>query len=107
MERAGGVARAPRTSDKPHPMAATITVFIPTQLRNYTGGATNVRATGATVDTALHDVDARYPGLRFRVIDEQNRIREHIRIFADGERALTTDVRVKSEVHIFGALTGG
>ena len=84
-----------------------ITVFIPTQLRNYTGGATSVRASGATVDEALRDIDARFPGIRFRVIDEQNRIREHVRIFADGDRALTTDTRVKSEVHVFGALTGG
>jgi molybdopterin synthase sulfur carrier subunit len=86
-------------------MSTTITVFIPTQLRNYTGGATSVPASGATIDEALRDIDTRYPG--FRVIDEQNRIREHVRIFADGDRALTTDTHVKSEVHLFGALTGG
>ncbi|MBI1210164.1 MAG: MoaD/ThiS family protein [Alphaproteobacteria bacterium] len=86
---------------------ANITVFIPTQLRNYTNGATSVRAAGVTVDEALRDIDARYPGIRFRVIDEQNRIREHVRIFADGERALTTAASVKGEVHVFGALTGG
>lgn len=85
----------------------TITVFIPTQLRNYTNGATQVPASGATVDEALTDLDRRYPGIRFRVVDEQNRIREHMRIFADGERALRTDATVKSEVHVFGALTGG
>ena len=88
-------------------MRATITVFIPTQLRNYTNGATSIRASGATVDETLRDVDARFPGLRFRVIDEQNRIREHVRIFADGDRALTTSAPVKSELHVFGALTGG
>jgi molybdopterin synthase sulfur carrier subunit len=86
---------------------STLTVFIPTQLRTYTNGATNVRASGSTVDEALHDIDARHPGIRFRIIDEQNRIREHVRIFADGERALTTSAPVKSEVHVFGALTGG
>jgi molybdopterin synthase sulfur carrier subunit len=87
----------------------TITVFIPTQLRNYTAGATSVRASGTTVDEALRDIDARYPGIRFRVIDEQNRIREHVRIFVDGERALQTNatVRENGEVHVFGALTGG
>ncbi|MBI1210166.1 MAG: MoaD/ThiS family protein [Alphaproteobacteria bacterium] len=62
---------------------------------------------GATIDEALRDIDARYPGIRFRVIDEQDRIREHVRIFADGERALTTAAPVKGEVHVFGALTGG
>jgi hypothetical protein len=88
-------------------MSTAVTVFIPTQLRTYTNGATSVHARGTTVDEALRDIDARYPGIRFRVIDEQNRIREHVRIFADGDRALTVDARVKTEVHVFGALTGG
>ena len=88
-------------------MSTPITVFIPTQLRNYTSGATSVHASGATVDEALSDIDQRYPGIRFRVIDEQNRIREHVRIFVDGDRVLTIDARVEREVHIFGALTGG
>ena len=88
-------------------MSGKVTVFIPTQLRNYTSGATQVRASGTTVDEALHDIDRLYPGLRFRIIDEQNRIREHMRIFADGDRAHTTNAPVKAEVHIFGALTGG
>jgi hypothetical protein len=90
-----------------NPGSATLTVFIPTQLRTYTNGATSVRASGATIDEALRDLDARHPGIRFRIIDEQNRIRDHVRIFADGERALTTSSPVKSEVHVFGALTGG
>jgi molybdopterin converting factor small subunit len=87
----------------------SVTVFIPTQLRNYTGGKTSVAAKGATVDEALTDLDRRHPGIRFRIIDEQSRIREHVRIFVDGERALRTDLPVKAdgEVHVFGALTGG
>ena len=85
------------------------TVFVPTQLRNYTGGATKVEAAGATVDEALAALDARYPGLRFRVVDEQGRIRKHMRIFVGGERVLELGAKVgaKDEVHIFGALTGG
>ena len=88
---------------------STINVVIPQQLRNYTGGARDVAATGATVDEALAHLDARFPGIRFRVVDEQNRIRLHMRIFVDGERALSIDapVKPKGEVHIFGALTGG
>jgi molybdopterin synthase sulfur carrier subunit len=87
----------------------SITVFIPTQLRNYTNGATQVAAEGATVDEALTNIDQRYPGLRFRVVDEQNRIRQHMRIFVDGERVHEPGVSTKptSEVHIFGALSGG
>jgi len=85
----------------------SITIFIPTQLRNYTNGATSVPAHGTTIDEALTDLDRRHPGIRFRIIDEQNRIREHMRIFVDGERALRTDNQIKAELHIFGALTGG
>ena len=85
------------------------TVFVPTQLRNYTGGATKVEAAGATVDEALTTLDARYPGLRFRVVDEQGRIRKHMRIFVNGERVTEVGAKVgaKGEVHIFGALSGG
>jgi molybdopterin converting factor small subunit len=86
-----------------------ITIFIPQQLRSYTAGATTASAKGATVDAAFNDLDARFPGIRFRVIDEQGRIREHMRVFVDGERVRTIDVEVaaRCEVHIFGALSGG
>ncbi len=87
----------------------SITVFIPQQLRSYTSGATTATASGKTVDDALNDLDARFPGIRFRVIDEQGRIREHMRVFVDGERVreIGVPVRAKGEVHIFGALSGG
>ena len=88
---------------------STPTIFIPTQLRNYTGGATRVEAAGRTVDELLAALDARYPGVRFRVVDEQGRIRKHMRIFVDGERVEEVGAKVgaKGEVHIFGALSGG
>jgi molybdopterin converting factor small subunit len=88
---------------------STIKVFVPQQLRNYTGGATQVSASGATVDEALTHLNQRYPGLRFRVVDEQGRIREHMRIFVDGERVqeVAAKLKVAAEMHIFGALSGG
>lgn len=90
-------------------MTHTITVFIPQQLRSYTAGATHVSARASSVDEALAHINQRFPGIRFRVVDEQNRIREHMRIFVDGERVreIAVPVRQKSEVHIFGALSGG
>ena len=86
-----------------------ITIFIPQQLRSYTSGATTSTASGRTIDQALADLDARFPGIRFRVIDEQGRIREHMRIFVDGERVRETSATLgpKAEVHVFGALSGG
>jgi molybdopterin converting factor small subunit len=86
-----------------------ITIFIPQQLRSYTSGATTATASGKTVDQALSDLDARFPGIRFRVIDEQGRIREHMRVFVDGERVREIGVALgaNAEVHVFGALSGG
>ena len=90
-------------------MSAAVRVVVPTQLRGYTGGAAEVRAAGATLAAVLADLDRQFPGLRFRVIDEQGRIREHMRVFVDGERVREIGAKVgpKAEVHVFGALSGG
>jgi sulfur-carrier protein len=87
----------------------SVTVFIPQQLRSYTGGLTSVLVSGRTVDEALRALDQAYPGIRFRFIDEQDRIREHMRVFVDGERTRTLAQKLgpKSEIHVFGALSGG
>ena len=84
-------------------------VFIPSQLQSYCPGATHVEASGDTVDALLRDLDRRYPGIRFRVVDEQDRIRRHMRIFIgrEGVRHLGSALRDGDEVLIFGALSGG
>jgi len=86
-----------------------IRVSIPSQLIAYTDGATRVEAAGATVGGVLDDLDRRYPGLKFRVIDEQERIRKHMRIFIGQDEARTPDAAVSDggELLIFGALSGG
>ena len=88
-------------------------VRIPTLLRSYTHGADVVgidsRNGGATLADALADLDTRFPGFRFRIIDEQGAIRPHIKIFVDGElaRDLATLARPDAELMIVGALSGG
>lgn len=86
-----------------------VRVLIPSQLTAYTDGVTRVEAQGATVDAVLGDLDRRFPGLRFRVIDEQDRVRKHMRLFVGMEE--TRDVRrplaAGDELLIFGALSGG
>lgn len=86
-----------------------ISVLIPSQLAAYTDGATRVPAAGGTVDEVLIDLDGRYPGLRFRVVDEQDRIRKHMRVFVGLEetRSVARCLRDGDEVLIFGALSGG
>ena len=84
-------------------------VIIPSQLRGYTGGAKEVDAAGATLADALADLDRQFPGFRFRVIDEQDRVRQHILIFVGGERCEDVGTRIPegAEVFIAGALSGG
>ena len=86
-----------------------IRVLIPSQLHAYTDGASRVEAHGGTICAALDDLDQRYPGIKFRVVDEQDRIRPHMRIFI-GQTA-ARDIRLPltdgDELLIFGALSGG
>ena len=84
-------------------------VRIPTPLRSYTGGEANVTAAGSTVAEVLADLDRQFPGLRFRVVDEQGRLREHMTVWLDGERCrdLAAGVAHLDEVVLMQALSGG
>ncbi len=83
-------------------------VIIPTQLRSYTRVA-EVQADGGTLDDLLRDLDRQFPGIRFRMVNEQDAIREHIRIFVNMDTAQTLDqpLRPGDTVRIIGALSGG
>jgi molybdopterin synthase sulfur carrier subunit len=84
-------------------------VLLPTMLRSYSDGAAEVEACGETLAALLADLDRQFPGIRFRVIDEQDRVRQHVRIFVDGESAQDIEVPLgeRSTVQIVGALSGG
>lgn len=84
-------------------------VLIPSQLRSYTRGASEVEMSGATLAEALANLEAAYPGIRFRMIDELGRVRPHIKIFVAGESVRSLDVSVKADddIQIVGALSGG
>jgi molybdopterin synthase sulfur carrier subunit len=86
-----------------------VRVSLPSQLQSYSGGLSRLEAPGGTVAAVLDALDARYPGIRFRVIDEQGRIRRHMRIFVGQDRILDIDrpLGEGDEVLIFGALSGG
>lgn len=83
-------------------------VLIPGLLRSYTR-VREVEGAGATLAEVLADLDRRHPGLRFRIVDEQDRIRPHVRIFLDGRQVfdLAAPVRAESELQIVQALSGG
>ena len=84
-------------------------VLIPTPLRSYTGERSEVEAEGVTLAEVLADLDRRYPGIRFRMIDEQDAIRRHIRIWVNGDevRTLAVPLAASDEVIIYQALSGG
>ena len=83
-------------------------VLIPTPLLSYTR-TKEVVAHGATLAELLEDLDRQYPGLRFRVVDEQEQLRQHMRFFVNGEQvfALTHPLRPGDDVALVQALSGG
>ena len=84
-------------------------VHVPTPLRSYTGKEAVIEATGSNLGELLTGIDRRYPGFRFRIIDEQNGIREHIKIFVNEDQIfdLRTPVDSNDVIHIICALSGG
>jgi molybdopterin synthase sulfur carrier subunit len=84
-------------------------VHIPTALRSYTGQNGEVDVDGATLADALTALDRRYPGIRFRIITEQDKIRPHIRIFVNEEQLqdLAAPLHQTDTLYIICALSGG
>ena len=86
-----------------------VTTRVASPLRSYTDGNAIVEAAGATVCEALADLDRRFPGIRFRMIDEQDRIRPHIRLYVnmDAVERLDQPLRPGDTLHLICALSGG
>lgn len=84
-------------------------VGVPAPLRSYTALASSVHAKGDTIAALLWDLNAQFPGIRFRMIDEQDAIRPHIRIFVNGKRQqdLAKALSASDDVQILQALSGG
>jgi len=85
-----------------------VKVLIPSPLHSYTGRS-QVEAGGPTLAALLADLERQYPGIRFRMVDEQDRIRRHMRVFVNGDQVfeLARPLRPSDEVIIVQALTGG
>ena len=88
---------------------ANVRVRLAPLLYSYTGGRKVVDVEAATVGEAVAAVDRLFPGVAFRLVDEQVRIRPHINIFLGEQnvRDLGTPVADGSEIYIVGALSGG
>lgn len=86
-----------------------VRIHLSSHVRSYTGGQGHVEAEGDTLADVMADLERRYPGIRFRVIDEQDRIRPHMNFFVGGvlARDLSHPVRGGDEVFILASLSGG
>jgi molybdopterin converting factor small subunit len=85
-----------------------VKVLIPSPLLSYTG-TKDVEATGRTLAEVLADLERRYPGIRFRIIDERERMRPHMRFFVNGEQVfdLSHPLSPTDSIQLVQALSGG
>jgi molybdopterin converting factor small subunit len=83
-------------------------VLIPGALLSYTAQR-EVEASGPTLAAVLAELDRQFPGIRFRMVDEQDRMRRHVRFFVNGDQVfeLSQPLRPTDEVLIVQALSGG
>jgi molybdopterin converting factor small subunit len=83
-------------------------VLIPGPLLSYTAQR-EVEASGSTLAAVLAELDRKFPGIRFRMVDEQDRMRRHVRFFVNGDQVfeLSQPLRPTDEVLIVQALSGG
>jgi molybdopterin converting factor small subunit len=91
------------------PAAPACTVRLASPLRSYTDGAATLSGYGSNLADVLSSLEARFPGIRFRMIDEQDRIRPHMRLFVNTSEACTLTAKVAEgdTVHVICALSGG
>ena len=86
-----------------------MTIHIPSALRSYTKQQGDVQVEGTTLADVLAALDRRFPGIRFRIVTEQDTIRPHIRIFVNDQQLshLTAPLQPEDRIYIVCALSGG
>jgi len=86
-----------------------VKVLLPSPLASYTDNRREVEADGTTLAELMADLDRRYPGIRFRMIDEQDAIRPHIKVFVNRQPAsgIGEILDPGDEVLVVAALSGG
>ncbi|HSS68393.1 MAG TPA: MoaD/ThiS family protein [Nocardioidaceae bacterium] len=90
----------------------SVSVRIPTILRTYTGGESEVSAEGATVSELLDSLDAAFSGIKGRIVDEQGQIRRFVNIYVGNDDVrfldgLETKLTDSTQVSIIPAVAGG
>lgn len=98
-----------RPGSKDETSAPTVTVVLPAALVTlFPGAPSHVDLNAATVSDMLDALDSCWPGMRDRLRDSTPRIRRHINIFAEGQRAtLETPLTAGTTVYVLTAMSGG
>ena len=84
-------------------------VKIPTPLYSYTNHEAFVEAKGLSLEELTRDLDKKFPGIRFRIVDEQDQIRPHVKFFVNGKQCfdLKTVINEKDDIAIVQSFSGG
>lgn len=90
----------------------SVAVKVPTILRTYTGGNAEVNVSGATLAEAIADLDAKYPGIGARVLDDDGRLRRFVNVYVNDDDVrflddLSTPTPDGTNVSIIPAVAGG
>lgn len=90
----------------------SVQVRVPTILRTYTSGASTVQADGGTVAEVIDALEADYPGIKARIVDEQGALRKFMNVYVDNDDVryvdgLATPVRESQQVSVIPAVAGG
>jgi molybdopterin synthase sulfur carrier subunit len=90
----------------------SVSVRIPTILRTYTGGASEVTADGGTLSEVIESLESSYPGIRGRILDDQGAIRRFVNVYVGNDdvrflEALDTSTPEGAQVSVIPAVAGG
>ncbi|MEH3032569.1 MAG: MoaD/ThiS family protein [Aeromicrobium erythreum] len=90
----------------------SVSVRIPTILRSYTHDESQVSAEGASLAEVIDDLEASYPGIKARVVDENGKLRRFVNIYVAEEdvrftQGLDTATPDGAQVSIIPAVAGG
>ena len=90
----------------------SVSVRIPTILRTYTNGESEVPADGGTLAEVLDSLEATYPGIKGRILDEQGALRRFVNVYVGNDDvrfldALDTSTPEGAQVSVIPAVAGG
>jgi molybdopterin converting factor small subunit len=90
----------------------SVSVRIPTILRTYTGGESEVAASGDTLAAVLDDLDSNYSGIKGRIVDEQGELRRFVNVYVGNDdvrflESLETQTPEGTQISVIPAVAGG